>query len=177
MDYKDGEGMTKKKQLSERIKRFCQEYLIDLNATQSAIRAGYSKKTAKQQGSKLLTRLDVQDYIIKLKGQRLQRVQVSQDYVLEKLVEVAELNSQKQAIIITKEGDINPETGQPTLDSHVVEVHINSDMVHKSAKTIGDHLEMFKHVTKEAPEDDRAPEDIAVSIARQIISERKDKDG
>lgn len=45
--------------LSVKQARFVAEYLIDLNATQAAIRAGYSEKTAKQQGARLLTNADV----------------------------------------------------------------------------------------------------------------------
>ena len=46
--------------LSRRQQRFVQEYLVDANATQAAIRAGYYPHTAKQQGSRLLTNVDVQ---------------------------------------------------------------------------------------------------------------------
>ena len=46
--------------MTPKQKRFCQEYLVDLNGTQAAIRAGYSKKTAEVQGSRLLTNVKVQ---------------------------------------------------------------------------------------------------------------------
>lgn len=49
--------------MNARQKRFCDEYLIDCNATQAAIRAGYSAKTAKQVGQKLLTKVDLKKYI------------------------------------------------------------------------------------------------------------------
>ncbi|MCC8164488.1 MAG: terminase small subunit [Lachnospiraceae bacterium] len=49
--------------MNRRQKRFCDEYLIDCNATQAAIRAGYSKKTAKQIGQQNLTKLDLKAYI------------------------------------------------------------------------------------------------------------------
>lgn len=49
--------------LTEKQKRFCDEYLIDLNATQAAIRCGYSEKTARSQGQRLLTNVDIQAYI------------------------------------------------------------------------------------------------------------------
>lgn len=52
--------MAKGKKLPPNRARFVKEYLIDRNATKAAIRAGYSKKTAKQLGSKLLTYIDVQ---------------------------------------------------------------------------------------------------------------------
>ena len=49
--------------MNQRQKKFCDEYLIDCNATQAAIRAGYSSKTAKQIGQRMLTNVDLKDYI------------------------------------------------------------------------------------------------------------------
>ncbi len=49
--------------MNEKQMRFCEEYIVDHNATQAAIRAGYSERTAKQIGSRLLTNVDVQEYI------------------------------------------------------------------------------------------------------------------
>ena len=51
------------KKLTDKQRRFVEEYLIDLNATQGAIRAGYSKKTAQEQSSRLLSNVMVQDAI------------------------------------------------------------------------------------------------------------------
>jgi phage terminase small subunit len=51
------------KELTPKQKRFCQEYIIDFNGTQAAIRAGYSKKTAKELASQLLTKLNIQTEI------------------------------------------------------------------------------------------------------------------
>ena len=53
------------KKLTAKQQRFCDEYLIDLNATQAAIRAGYSVKTAKQIGQENLTKPDLKEYIEK----------------------------------------------------------------------------------------------------------------
>lgn len=72
--------------LNEKQKQFCREYLIDLNATQAAIRAGYSEKTAKEIASQHLTKLNVQNYISELKEKRNKRVQITQDEVLKKLL-------------------------------------------------------------------------------------------
>lgn len=49
--------------MNAKQKRFCDEYLIDCNATQAAIRAGYSKKTAKQTGFENLNKHDLRAYI------------------------------------------------------------------------------------------------------------------
>jgi len=73
------------KNLSEKRKRFSQEYVIDLNATQAAIRAGYSPKTAKSQGQRLLTNVDVQNYIAELKNEVSEELKVSHQDVLKKL--------------------------------------------------------------------------------------------
>lgn len=53
--------------LTPKIKRFCEEYIKDLNGTQAAIRAGYSEKTANEQASKLLAKVNVQIYVSELK--------------------------------------------------------------------------------------------------------------
>lgn len=71
--------------LTEKQKRFCQEYLIDLNATQAAIRAGYSKKTAKEQGAQNLSKLNIQKQIQKAIKERENRTEVTQDKVLKEL--------------------------------------------------------------------------------------------
>jgi len=65
-----------------RRKRFCQEYIIDFNATQAAIRAGYSEHTAKVQGSKILTSIDVELYIDQLMDGVTERAKLTVDSVL-----------------------------------------------------------------------------------------------
>lgn len=74
--------------LNDKQRRFAEEYIVDLNATQAAIRAGYSKSTAKQQGSRLLTNDDLQQYVAELKAQRSKRVQIDADYVLKRLFQL-----------------------------------------------------------------------------------------
>ena len=61
---------------------FVREYLVDLNATQAAIRAGYSRKTAKVQGSRLLTNADVAAAVESGIAARAARVEVKADSVL-----------------------------------------------------------------------------------------------
>lgn len=66
-------------------KRFCQEYLIDLNATQAAIRVGYSPKTARAIGQKLLTKVDIKKYITEqleqLKSENIANAQEVLEYL------------------------------------------------------------------------------------------------
>ena len=68
--------------LTDKQKAFCEEYLIDLNATQAAIRAGYKEKTAAVTGSENLIKPNVQEYISFLQGKREERTQITQDDVL-----------------------------------------------------------------------------------------------
>lgn len=78
--------------LNDKQEMFCREYLIDLNATQAAIRAGYSDKTARKIGSENLTKPDIAQRIIDLKSSRNERVEVNADYVLRRLVEIDEMD-------------------------------------------------------------------------------------
>lgn len=75
--------------LTEKQKRFCEEYLIDLNATQAAIRAGYKEKTAYAQGQRLLKKVEAQDYLQKLMGERSKRTEITSDRVLAELAAIA----------------------------------------------------------------------------------------
>lgn len=84
-----------KQLLSEKHQRFVDEYLIDLNATQAAIRAGYSAKTAYSQGHDLLKHPEVSKAIRAAKKARAQRMVISQDRVLQELARIAFFDPRK----------------------------------------------------------------------------------
>ena len=96
-------------------KLFVKEYLVDLNATQAAIRAGYSPKTAKQQGQRLLTRDDVQGYVQKEMSKRAKRTEITADKVLEELGKIgfAEVTDFLQVRTERVLVDRDPGTGEP----------------------------------------------------------------
>lgn len=75
--------------LTEKQKRFVAEYLVDLNATQAAIRAGYSEKTAGSVGNENLKKPEIQNAIQKAVADRQQRTEITQDKVLDELGKVA----------------------------------------------------------------------------------------
>lgn len=75
--------------LTPRQERFVAEYLIDLNATRAAIRAGYDPKAADRYGPRLLGEARVKAAIAQGKAARLDRVQVSQDRVITELMRLA----------------------------------------------------------------------------------------
>lgn len=72
--------------------RFVAEYLVDLNATQAAIRAGYAKKGAKDQAYALMQIPEVAQAIEAAMGERNKRLKVDADYVLQRLVEIDQLD-------------------------------------------------------------------------------------
>jgi phage terminase small subunit len=75
--------------LTPRQQRFVQEYLIDLNATQAAIRAGYSRKSADKIGCQLLGKTRVYAEIERLKSRRASRLQITTDKILAELAGIA----------------------------------------------------------------------------------------
>lgn len=78
--------------LTDKQEIFCREYLIDLNATQAAIRAGYSEKTANRIASENLSKPDIQLRISELLKKRSDRLQIDADYVLNRLVEIDQMD-------------------------------------------------------------------------------------
>jgi hypothetical protein len=68
--------------LTPRQRRFVEEYLVDLNATQAAIRAGYSARTANEQGARLLANASVAAVVQSAQLARSERIQLVQDDVL-----------------------------------------------------------------------------------------------
>lgn len=75
------------KKLCERQAAFAREFVVDFNATQAAIRAGYSEKTARTQGSKLLTNLDIQAAIETGKAKVITATELTAEYVVNGLLE------------------------------------------------------------------------------------------
>lgn len=78
--------------LNDKQRRFAEEYLIDLNATQAAIRAEYSEKTAYSQGQRLLKNDEVQALVQELMAARAKRTEITADNVLAELAKHAFLD-------------------------------------------------------------------------------------
>lgn len=76
--------------LTDKQARFVDEYLVDLNATQAAIRAGYSAKTAQEQGSRLLSNVKVQNAIRERQEVLKMKTEVTQEWVVERYRRIVE---------------------------------------------------------------------------------------
>ena len=93
------------KKLTPKQKAFCEEYIIDFNGTQSAIRAGYSKKTANEIASQNLTKLNIQEYTQELIAKRSERTEITADRVLAEIAKLAFFN---MADVINADGNTKP---------------------------------------------------------------------
>lgn len=91
--------------LTDKQELFAREYLKDLNATQAAIRAGYSEKTAQVQSSRLLSNAMVQQYVSELAKERNIRVGIDADYVLRQAVKLHERCMQEVEPITDRRGE------------------------------------------------------------------------
>ncbi len=116
--------------LTPKQRRFVEEYLVDLNATQAAIRARYSERTAQEQGSRLLSKAMVQVAVAKAMAERSRRTKITSDYVLAGLQEIAERTMQRVPVL----DRLGNETGQWTFKAGAAT---------RAFELMGKHLGMF----------------------------------
>ncbi|WP_336285472.1 terminase small subunit [Citrobacter arsenatis] len=98
--------------LSKKQAQFCLEYILDLNGTQAAIRAGYSPRTAQEQSSRLLLNVMVKNQIAELVDARNERNKIDADYVLKRLVAIDQMDV---IDILTDSGNLKPVSDWPEI--------------------------------------------------------------
>ena len=134
--------------MTEKQKRFCDEYLIDLNATQAAIRSGYSAKTAKQIGQQNLTKLDIQEYINKRLAEKEAELIADQDEILRTLTRVLRRQEMDTVVVTCKERSSKyDEKGKKvTIEKEVpqlVQVPTKASDLNKAAELLGKRYALF----------------------------------
>jgi phage terminase small subunit len=110
--------------LTAKQRRLCEEFLLDLNGTKAAERAGYSKRTANEQAARLLAKVSAQEYIQQLKQERGKRTEITTDRVLQELAAIAFANIDEFAKVRMQEQKsvIFDEEGNPHTEVHLVKV-------------------------------------------------------
>ena len=134
--------------MTDAQKRFCDEYLIDLNATQAAIRSGYSAKTAKQIGQQNLTKLDIQEYINKRLAEKEAELIADQDEILRTLTRVLRRQEMDTVVVTCKERSSKyDEKGKKvTIEKEVpqlVQVPTKVSDLNKAAELLGKRYALF----------------------------------
>lgn len=106
--------------MNPKQRTFCEEYLIDLNATQAAIRAGYSEKTASEIGYENLRKPQIVEHITKLQQERSERTQITADSVLQELAKLGFGNIQN---LYDEDGNLlHPQELPPEVSATIQEV-------------------------------------------------------
>ena len=134
--------------LTEKQKRFCDEYLVDLNATQAAIRAGYSEKTAKQIAQQNLTKLDIQEYIKKRMAEKEDALIAKQDEVLQTLTRVLRRQEMDTVVVTCKERSSGyDENGKKVIVEkeipRVVQIPTRVNNLNKAAELLGKRYGLY----------------------------------
>lgn len=129
-----------KKPIAPRQELFCREYLVDLNAKQAAIRAGYSVKSAEVLGYQLLQKPLVRSAIAELQEKRAEKIDVTAEYVLKTIVETMERCKQAEPVVdksgvhvfdVLESGELRPV------------YKFDARAVLKGAELLGKHLGLF----------------------------------
>lgn len=139
--------------LTPKQERFVQEYLVDLNATQAAIRAGYKSKNADKMASQLLGKTRVSEAIQERMKKREQRTEITQDMVLRQLSKIAfadiknTVEWDRSGIRLRDSDEVDGTILAAISETEVKgvvtkEVKLNDRM--KALELIGKHLGMFK---------------------------------
>lgn len=124
--------------LTAKQERFVAEYLLSLNATDAARKAGYSHATT--QGPRLLENVGVAEAIASAQAERAERVKVDQDYVLASIVDTMERCKQAEPVIDRKGDPVMVETPSGEM---VPAYTFNAMGVFKGAELLAKHLGMF----------------------------------
>lgn len=139
--------------MTERQKRFCNEYLIDLNATQAAIRAGYSAKTAYSIGNENLTKPEIQEYIQHRLDEKEDALIAKQDEVLKTLTRIMR-REELETVVVTckKRKSYYDDNGKKVIDDAeepvMVSVPTKVSDTNKAAEMLGKYYALFTDKTQ-----------------------------
>lgn len=122
--------------LNPKQERFCQEYIIDLNATQAYIRAGYSENGAGQGAERMLKNVEVYARVEELQKARIEKLQVNQDWVVLRLIQISDRCMQQEEVM-KFDYELKELVGTG-------EYQFDSNGANKSTELLGKHLGMFK---------------------------------
>lgn len=151
--------------LNPKQQAFCEEYMIDLNGTQAAIRAGYSENSANEQASQLLAKLNIQEEVARLKAERSGRTEISADWVLNNFKEIAE-RCMQGVQVMDRQGRKMVPTGEWKFDS---------TGAIRANEMLARHLCLFPNTRVELTGKNGGPIDVAVRMFRDLSEDELDE--
>lgn len=168
--------MTKKQE------RFVEEFLIDLNGTQAAIRTGYSPKTANEQASRLLANVNVKAAIDKAMAERSKRTGVTADRVVEELAKIAFI---KMTDVVDRNGKIKEDAAPEDLaciesikykssesdTGSMIEREVKVSSKLKALELLGKHLGMYQNNVNLNVEKSQKLDDIMSQLGGEGLEE------
>lgn len=113
--------------LTDKQEMFCLEYIKDLNATQAAIRAGYSEKTARQIGTENIAKPVIQERLSELMRERSEKTKIDAEWVLRQAVKVHDRCMQAEPVIVNGEptGEFKFEAAGANKSLELIGKHVN----------------------------------------------------
>jgi phage terminase small subunit len=171
-------------ELNQKQEIFCNEYLVDLNATQAAVRAGYSEKSANEQAGRLLVNASIQARISELMQERMSRLNIDQDKAVKELTKVV---LAKMSDVADFDGDCLKfksieEIDKNEIDSSVIESIQSVDTKFGKSIKLKLHSKMaamdilFKHLgLYKKPEEKGKRDDPAQDTAKRINKSWQEK--
>lgn len=173
--------------LTDKQSRFVSEYLVDLNSAAAARRAGYSEKTARSQGQRLLTNVDIQAAIEKAMDGRSERTEITQDQVIQELAKLAfgniknyydedgnllsphELSDDVAATITSVDEKILKKGSGANGETVILERKVRMADKKASLELLGKHLKMF--TDKVEVDQTNTPQHMAVAEIEKLLAE------
>ena len=157
--------MSKLEDLDPKRRRFVEQFRISLNATEAAVKAGYSMKTARQQGSRLLTFVDIQEALAEVQAEDAARCQIEADRIIGELATLAFINmddymrvgqdgepfvdlstttrAQKAGLLAFKHKEYKEGRGEDARDVCEVEIRLIPSKFPALVK-LGEHIGLFR---------------------------------
>ena len=106
--------------LTDKQKRFCDEYLIDFNATRSAIAAGYSEKTAYAIGNENLKKVEIKEYIESKQNKTSEKLEVKKEDIVKMVLDIAKSKGERTNDRLKAVEIINKMLGMNEAEKHDV---------------------------------------------------------
>lgn len=170
-------GVVSVAKLNDKQKRFVDEYLVDLNATAAAKRAGYSEKTAYSMGQRLLKKVEIQAAIQKRQAKLQSKLEITQERVLEELAAIAFANG-TDFVTVTAAGLLNvkptsqvPKEKLPAIagikyNQLGVEIKLHDKV--RALELLGKHLGVFDNGSAAANQENNIFEVIEESTREEL---------